>query len=189
MALPPRQTSRDVVRWLHRDLISRDELTERDLQDDLTHVLAETPRILIVEHAHRLTKDAAGQLQWLHARPGAQLSLILVGGPGTLNAVGQDGELSDAVCQTVTVSPLHGDPLIRALQDMHDLFLGAGPDLLSNIDRAVCHGRLGNWVRFLQVAVHLRDQIVHNGGDAPVLNMAFAKTVIHRLPATLKKAA
>jgi hypothetical protein len=188
LVLPPRQSSRDIVRWLHTLVITSDDLPERDLQDDLAEALAETPRIVVIEHAHRLSKEAAGQLQYLHARRGARWSLFLVGGPGTGNAVTQDGLMRDAVCQTVIVQPLQGDALVQALQDMHDLFLGAGRDLLLVIDKAVCHGRLGAWARFLQVAVHLREQLVASGRPAPVLDKTFAKAVLAELPSTLRKA-
>jgi hypothetical protein len=188
LTLPPRQTSRDIVRWLHDAVITSDDLPERDLQDDLAEALAVRARIVVIEHAHRLSKEAAGQLQYLHARPGAQWSLFLVGGPGTVPAVTQDGLLREAICQTITVQPLKGETLIRALQDMHDLYLGAGTELLAIIDQKVCHGRLAAWVRFLQHAIHLRDRVAAAGRPAPVLDLTFAKAVIAHLPTTMRKA-
>src|SRR5690606_29798518 len=67
--LPPRQSSRDIVRALHQAIVVGDDdglLPERDLQDDLIIALTE-PRIVIVRNVQRLSTEAAGQIEWLHS--------------------------------------------------------------------------------------------------------------------------
>lgn len=186
--MQPRQSARDLLRRLHGQVINPEILAERDLQDDLIEALREQERIVVIRHAHRLTGEAAGMLQWLHARPGHSWSMVMVGGPSTGKAIARDAELRDAVASTVEVKPLTGMDLMAALQSMHPMLLGAGPDLLTEIDRRVCHGLLGHWARFLQCAFHLRDRLAARGGEAPVLDRTFAKAVIAALPTTTRKA-
>ena len=188
LELQPRQSSKDIVRWLHDRVVAADVLPERDLQDDLVEALAAEQRIVVVRHAHRLSAEAAGQLQWLHARPGHAWSLFLIGGPRTGAAISRDPLLRGAVTATVEVKPLKGDELLGVLQSMHPLFLGAGVELLTEIDSRVCHGLLRNWARFLQHAIHLRDLVTAHGSDAPVLDRRFAKAVVQSLPTTTHKA-
>ncbi len=181
------ESGRKLLQLLHDQVIAPDDLPERDLQDDLVEALAAQPRIVVIEHTERLTAEAAGQLEWLHGRPGQQAAWFLVGGPQAAKAIGKDPLLWDAICATVEVSPLKGEDLFRALQGMHDLFLGAGTDLLVEIDDRVCHGILGRWSRVLQHAIHLRDRLVANGYDRPVLNRTFTKAVLASMPATALK--
>jgi hypothetical protein len=181
------ESGRKLLQLLHDQVIAPDDLPERDLQDDLVEALAALPRIVVIEHTERLTAEAAGQLEWLHGRPGQQAAWFLVGGPQAAKAIGKDPLLWDAICATVEVTPLKGEHLFRALQGMHDLFLGAGPDLLAEIDDRVCHGILGRWSRFLQHAIHLRDRLADSGHDRPVLDRTFTKAVIASMPATALK--
>ncbi len=187
--LPPRQSSRDIVRWIHEAVCTdsdSDELTERDLQDDLKRLLSD-PQIIIVRNAHRLSIEAAGQIEWLHSQRAAAFSLILEGGNGTGHAIEREALLRGRVASTVRVLPLQGRQLLDALQAMHLLFLGADTDLLIEIDTRVCHGNLRHWARFLQVAIHLRDRATANGKQTPVLDRAFAKAVLASLPTFMTK--
>lgn len=187
--LPPTQSSKDIVRWLHKAICTGDEaeaLSERDIQDDLIEALS-VQRILLVQNVERMGKEAAGQLEWLHSHPRANWTLVLVGNPGTATAVERDAHLRGGVASTVTVGPLKGRELLSALQSMHPLFLGASTDLLVEMDSRVCHGIIGHWARVLQVAVYLQKAAVANGKEAPVLDRAFAKAVIHRLPGTMTR--
>lgn len=187
LEMPPRQSSKDIVRWMHTAVVADAELPERDLQDDLVEALAAEDRIVLIRYAHRLCAEAAGQLQWLHNRPDHRWSLFLVGGPATGAALERDPLLREAVAATVEAKPLRGDELIRVLQNMHQMFLGAGADLLTEIDTRVCHGIFGHWARFLQHALHLRDLIAARGDDPPVLDRRFAKAVLQSMPTTTRK--
>jgi hypothetical protein len=182
------ESGRKLLQLLHDQVISPDsDLPERDLQDDLVEALSARARIVVVEHTERLTAEAAGQLEWLHGRDGQQASYFLLGGPQAAKAIGKDPLLWDAICSTVEITPLKDGDLLRALQGMHDLFLGAEADLLAEIDARVCRGVLGYWSRFLQHAIHLRDRLAAQGLDRPVLDRTFAKAVLQSMPATTLK--
>jgi hypothetical protein len=182
----PNQSARDLVRRLHDQVLNPEILSERDRQDDLVEALQQD-RIVVVRHAHRLSSEAAGMLQWLHARPAHAWTMVLVGGPPTGKAIALDPLLRGAVASTVEVKPLNGRELMDALQSMHPLLLGAGTELLSEIDSRVCHGLLGHWGRFLQHAIHLRDVITALRGDPPVLDRDLAKAVLADMPTTTHK--
>ncbi|MBN1093445.1 hypothetical protein JKP75_13255 [Blastococcus sp. TML/M2B] len=187
LTLAGNESGRKLLQLLHDQVIAPDDLPERDLQDDLVEALAAQPRIVVVEHTERCTAEAAGQIEWLHGRPGQQAAWFLLGGPQAAKAIGRDPLLWDAICATVEVAPLTDEVLLRALRGMHDLFAGADTDLLTEIDTRVCHGVLGRWSRFLQHAIHLRDQAVALGRERPVLDRPFAKAVLASMPATVLK--
>lgn len=186
VTLPPRQSSRDIVRWLHRTICDgddSDELAERDIQDDLTERLRE-PHTIIIRNVQRLTTEAAGQLEWLHSHPDTNWTLLLEGGPGTTRAVQRDPLLGHRVSGHVTVPTLGERTLLDALQAMHPLFLSAQAELLLEIDAKACHGVIRNWARFLQISLHLRDQVIERGGAPPTVDRRFARAVLQQLPAT-----
>jgi len=154
----------------------------RDLQDDLVSMLVSQPRVIVVSNAERLSREAAGHLQWLHDRPGAQWPLILEGAPSSVRAVERDAILRCRITQTVTVKPLTGRDLVVALQSMSMLLLGAGGDLLQEIDSRVCHGVLANWIQFLKIAFYIREQAEAAGREMPLLDRTLAKAVIAKMP-------
>lgn len=186
IALPPRQSSRDFARALHAALAleDTDELTEHQLQDELVEILRAS-QLVVVRNVERMTKEAAGQLQWLHEHPSTCWSVLLEGGPGTATAVERDPLLCGRVRATVTVEPLRGDELLRTLHDLHPMFLGTDKDLLVEMDSRVCRGLLRNWSLFLDEALYLRRQTVSIGKPEPVLDRKFAKAVLNRLPTTV----
>lgn len=187
--LPPRQSSRDMVRWIHEAVScgnDSDALTERDIQDDLTRILS-VPRIVIIRNAHRLSIEAAGQIEWLHSHRATSFTLIIEGGKGTANAIEREALLRGRIASTVRVLPLKGHHLLDALHSMHQMFLGAETDLLTEIDTRVCHGVIRQWARILQIAIHLQERAVANGKTAPVLDRTFAKAVLASLPTITTK--
>ncbi len=189
VSLPPKQSSRDIVRMLHAAVMAgteADDLPERDLQDDLTRLLG-TPRVVVVRNAHRLSTEAAGQLEWLHSTPSAAWALVLEGGPGTAAAVERDALLRGRIARSLTVPALKGDELLRTLQGTHSLFLGADIDLLVEIDVRVCRGVLRHWALILRTAQFLQQRALQNGREAPVLDRTFAKAIVAQLPDALKR--
>lgn len=187
--LPATFSTKELISWLYDDVAGYpDDLPVRDLQDDLVRALAQQQRIVVVRYADRLTKEAAGQLQWLHDRPGASWSLFLVGSPGTPETVQRDALLRGCIAQTVQVTPLRGRDLLTALGGIHPLLLGAGSELLTEIDAQVCHGLLSHWARFLHVALTVSARAVAAGHDAPVLDRKLAKATLSLMPTTMTEA-
>jgi DNA transposition AAA+ family ATPase len=182
--LEPNMTSKDMVRRLHRAVIGHDDVSERDMQDDVIEALAATPRAVLIRRADRLTREASGQLHWLHENSGPW-PLLLLGGPSTGAALDREAYLRGSVLQTVEVEPLRDRALMDALQAMHPLLLGAGVGLLGQIDQAVCRGVLRHWTTFLRIALHIQTLAVHAGNPAPVLDLHLARATIAQLPTTI----
>lgn len=183
--LEPGMSSKDMARRMHRSVIGHEDVSERDLQDDLVDALAATPHLILIRHADRLTREAAGQLHWLHERPGSHWPLFLLGGPGTGAALGREAHLRGSVLQTVEVEPLRERVLMDTLQQLHPLLLGAGVGLLGQIDKSVCHGLIRHWITFLRIALHISSLAVAAGHPAPVLDRDLAKATIALLPTTI----
>ena len=153
----------------------------RDLQNDLVQALSEQPRTLVFNNAERLTKELAGQIEWLQQRmPGT--SIVLAGLPTTEMCIAREPHLQARIAERIDVQPMSVEELLTVLPGIHDLFFSADRALLSKIDSTVCHGNLGTWMRFLQRALSLRKQAADAGQDIPPLDPRLAKAVIERMP-------
>lgn len=181
--LPPSQSSIKINSWLYRQIATKADLPLRDLQDDLVEALSEQDRIVVIRHAERLTNEAAGQLQWLHAHPDTRFAMILIGDEAVGLAVQRDPLLAHAVTGTVHVKPLTDRVLLRVLQGLHPMFLNADPALLTAIDAQVCHGNLSRWVKLHDRARWLseHDPAAPLGGH-PHLDKRLAQAAIASLP-------
>ncbi|WP_141014464.1 AAA family ATPase [Nocardioides sambongensis] len=188
--LSPGLSAKQLDTRLLRQVATDDvDLPQRDVQDDLVDALAAQPRILVIRHAERLTTEAAGELQWLHDRPDAAWSLILIGNETVGTAIHRDPLLANAITGTVRVGPLKDRNLLSTLQSLHPLFLTADPQLLIRIDDKVCHGNLGHWTRFLDraLALHHQHQAQHTAlpdsldNDHPRLDVPLAKATLQAL--------
>jgi hypothetical protein len=181
--VPPAPSPKDMVRLLYGAVHqNRDVFALRDMQDELTDTLCGEPLVIVIDGAHRLTAQAAGQLHYLHARPGATWTLLLLGGPDTARIIATDANLRGDVLAAVAVEPLKGEDLLYAVRAMHQLFNMADEELLKIIDTKLCGGLLKNWARFLQIALDLRDRAIGAGRDTPVLDVDFARAVTMLMP-------
>jgi DNA transposition AAA+ family ATPase len=180
---PPAASPTEITRVLHQAVHQdRDVLDLREMQDELVDTLRDRECVLAIAHAEELSAKAAGQLQYLHSRPGAAWALVLLGGPGIEKVLTASARLRGDILTAVDVAPLTGDTLIQTVRRMHPLFATADRDLLVQIDKQVCRGLLKVWARFLQIALDLRQRTVDAGKPEPVLDAKLAKAVNHYLP-------
>ncbi|WP_435771373.1 AAA family ATPase [Nocardioides sp. SYSU DS0651] len=156
--LPPSQNAIKINTWLYRQLAPNADLPLRDLQDDLIEALGEQDRIIVIRNVERLTSEAAGQLQWLHAHPHTRFAMILIGDEAVGDALRRDPLLAHAITGTVHVKPLTSGKLLDCLQGLHPLLRNAEPPLLTAIDDQVCHGNLARWTNFLHRALWLYER-------------------------------
>jgi hypothetical protein len=184
--LPRSYTTKEVIRWLYRDIVGDPEnLPRQDVQDDLITELTRNPRNIIIGNADRLTAELSGQLDWLHERsPG--WGLLLVGKTGSDAKIAADPHLAAAVCELVTIKPLNQKQLLTVLPSIHQMFLGATPELLIEIDSKGLYGNLERWMQFLQRGLIIRDQVAQAGKDVPEFTRQFAKAVLAKIPAAHK---
>ena len=175
--LPAAYSPKDLVQWIYTDVVGDpEEFTQRDLQDDLTIELAGSTRMVVIGNAERLTKEAAGQLEWLHGRsPG--WALYFVGLPSALARISTEPHLMAALEDTVEIRSLSTAELHSVLPKIHDLFLTADRDLIDRID-AVLQGNLGLWAKFLRRAMHVRALAEQAGRPVPPLDVDLTRAAL-----------
>lgn len=150
--LPPNPDELKITGLIYRAIVGPDHLPLREMQDDLVDALQAERRVIVLRHAERLTSRAAGQIQWLHDRPGAMWTLILIGDSDVGTAVRRDPLLAHTITSAVQVRPLTDRDLLRVVQSLDSLFMNADPRLLLAIDKQRCKGNLATWSRFLDCA-------------------------------------
>ena len=174
-----KEVIRDLYQAIHAD---RDEFALRDMQDDLVDTLSGQPRIIVFTAADELSSKAASQLHFLHTRPNATWTLVLLGGPEVARVMATSAALRGDVIAVSEATRLRGDDLLRTVRGMHPLFAMADDRLLTAIDQQLCDGLLKNWATFLQMALWLRKAAVDAGQGEPVLDVQFARAITESLP-------
>lgn len=181
LSIPPAYSPRDLVGWLHSRVMGPDltDLPQRDLQDDLINELSSNPRPIVITHAERLTKEAAGQLEWLHSlSPG--WPLFLVGIAGTRERIGTEPHLQAQISCDIEVRSLNKDELLRVLPAIHDIFFTASRQLIVELDSHF-KGNLGSWMRFLHSCLAINELAKSRGLHAHELDAELAKAALHQL--------
>ncbi|WP_056920589.1 ATP-binding protein [Phycicoccus sp. Soil802] len=183
VVVPPAASPKDLVRLMYEAVHQEDDVFAlRDMQDELIDTLSGVPRILVIDGADQLTGQGAEQLHYLHARPQAAWTLVLLGPPETIRAVTVSAGLRGEIIATVEVKHLSGADLHTAVGSLHPIFLLAGADLITLIDQQVCKGRLKNWARFLQAALYVQRQETAAGRDPRPFDVDFTRDVIKHMP-------
>lgn len=183
--LPAVYSPKDLIEQLYVGVVGDPEdFPQRDLQDDLTIELAASNQVVVIGNAERLTKEAAGQLEWLHSRsPG--WAMYLVGLPETLKRIATEPHLKAALVDAVEIRPLSTTELHTVLPDIHDLFLAADRALIDGIDKHL-KGNLGLWMKFLHRALHIRTLAEQAGRTVPSLDVDLARAALNGITATIK---
>lgn len=183
IVVPPNPTSKDIIRLLYEAVTTDDDVFAlRDMQDELVAVLAQEPRIILIDGAEQLTAQAAEQLHYLHRQPGATWTLVLLGATDAMRALKTSANLHGEVIAWVEVEPLRDDALFTAVGSLHPMFLAADAGLIHLIDTQICKGLIKNWARFLQAALYLHRLDAEAGREPEEFDLPFIKKVAARLP-------
>lgn len=181
--VPPAASPKDLVRLMYEAVHQEDDVFAlRDMQDELIETLSGTPRIIVIDGADQLSGQGAEQLHYLHARPGASWTLVLLGPPETIRGVTVSAGLRGEIIASVEVKTLTGADLRTAVGSLHPMFLLAEADLITLIDQQVCRGRLKIWARFLQAALYIQRLQTDSGRDPRPFDVDFTRDVIKRMP-------
>ncbi|MFC6238021.1 AAA family ATPase [Longivirga aurantiaca] len=182
VAMPPAPSENKLMAVLIDAVLGdRDEYELRDMQDDLVDALGHESSILVIDQAQELTTKAASQLQYLHARPGANWSLVLLGSDDLDRASTTSARLRGDIIATVDVQALKGDDLIRALRGMHASFGISDPKLLKLIDQDYCFGLLRRWGIFLQHTLELTHALDPDA-TPPEIDLSLARAATALMP-------
>jgi DNA transposition AAA+ family ATPase len=180
--LPPGPSDKDIVRLLYTEVLKENDTFDlRDMQDALVDTLRDRSVIIALDDADELTAKSASQLHYLHTRPGATWTLVLVGGPSLGHAISTSARLRGDILASVHVRPLRGDTLIRTLRAVHPLYANADRALLEAINEQVCKGLMKRWMQFLRIALDLLER-ADRPDEAEVLDVKLAKATTALMP-------
>lgn len=156
-----------------------DELTgrandgkRRHLIRDLTSVLSERPRLLIVDEAQALNKPCFETLRHIHDDPGTGFALAFVGGHGAKQVLYGHPHLRKRVHVWTGFRKLTADEVMRHMPKYHPLYAEIDQDLLLYIDDYYGHGNFRDWADF---TVHAVDVCAQH--DLPRVTVDVAKAV------------
>lgn len=180
LSLPPAYGTRDLISDLHAKLIGQpDDMTLRQLQDDVLEVLHQRPLAVCVINAERLSLEASGQLHWLHDRAGSRWTLILLGAPQFAGVLKRQAHLREGIDLSVQVQKIPKTEIGGILDQIHYMFASTNRELISQIDSKVCRGLLSRWIRFLHACLEISEE---RQVEIPILDTELAQEAIMRLP-------
>lgn len=146
---PERVTSK----WLTRDLLELITEVEADgehrkLRKQLTEVLAERSRLLVVDEAQRLTRASVEHLRHLHDHRQTRFALLLVGGNGCWETLSRHAMLRSRVWRRVEFAPLSTAQVVEIMPRFHEIYAEADGEVLAFVDDYFGHGNFRNWAGF-----------------------------------------
>lgn len=122
-----------------------------DAERVLEQVLAERPRILVIDEAQKLGRSGIDQLIHLHEHPDAQFTLVLVG-MGLAAILDAHEELDGRFGRSVAFERLRDDALLAWLGAYHPLLARTDPGLLRRTDNRHWKGNLRRWAQTAHAA-------------------------------------
>lgn len=175
--MPPKTTPKEIVVRLLRAVSgtcdSRPPVYE--LADQLCEVLAETPRIVVIDEAQHLDSHGLHQLRYLHDRTDSDWALLFAGGVGCEKVLASDPQLNDRIAGRVRFRPLEGQQLLETLDAFSPFFAAADRQLLLRVDEIYAAGIFRRWARMLQVGSRLAQRAGTDRLDHTVARAALAK--------------
>lgn len=141
------------------------------LSDALLDLLAERPRLVVIDEAQWLNRDCIEYLRHLHDDPATKFALLLVGGNGCWDVLAREPMLRSRLFRRVAFAPMTPDAVLRVIPGYHPLYAAADRELLLLIDDVFAHGYFREWATFTHTA-----QRVCADHDAP-LNEAITRAV------------
>ena len=153
---PEKPTMRRLTAGILRAVTGVEHRGERyRLITDLGHVLAERPRLLIVDEAQRLNRDCIETLRHLHDDPGTCFALALVGGNDCWDVLSRYPMLRSRIFARVAFEAMKFDEVLQIIPKFHGIYEHADPKLLALIDDHCTHGNFRNWASFTKRAAKL----------------------------------
>ncbi|MGI8803156.1 MAG: AAA family ATPase [Solirubrobacteraceae bacterium] len=122
------------------------------LSDELIDLLAERPRLVVVDEAQWLNRDCIEYVRHLHDDPATKFSLLLVGGNGCWEVLEREPMLRSRLFRRVAFAPMTAEGVLRVIPNYHPLYQGVDPELLLLIDDVFAHGFFRDWATFTHTA-------------------------------------
>jgi DNA transposition AAA+ family ATPase len=125
------------------------------LTSDLLAVLAEEPRLIVVDEAQQLNADAFDYLRFLHDDPDTQFALIFVGGNGCWKTLSRYPMLLSRVYRRVGVPQLQEEEVVTLMPQFHTVHAKAKTETLLWIDEMFAQGNFRRWASFTRTVAGL----------------------------------
>ncbi len=122
------------------------------LSDELLDLLAERPRLVVIDEAQWLNRDCIEYVRHLHDDPTTKFALLLVGGNGCWDVLSREPMLRSRLFRRVPFAPLTPDGVLRVIPSYHPLYATVDPALLLLIDDVFAHGFFREWATFTHTA-------------------------------------
>lgn len=123
------------------------------LSDRLCDLLADRPRLLVVDEAQWLNRECIEYLRHLHDQPATCFALLLVGGHGCWEVLSREPMLRSRIYRRVTFAAMDTATVLQVIPAYHPLYHDADRETLALIDERFAHGRFRDWAAFTHSAV------------------------------------
>ena len=175
--MPPKASPKEIVVRLPRATTGAcdQRLPVYELSDQLCELLADEPRIIVIDEAQHLDSHGLHQLRYLHDRPDADWALIFAGGVGCEKVLAADPQLNDRIAGRVRFAPLDDATLLETLDAYSPFFAAADRQLLLRINQVYAKGVFRRWARLLQAGTRLANSAGEDRLTTQVARATIAK--------------
>lgn len=176
--MPPKASPKEIVVRLLRELTGGCDQRRPvyELSDVLCEVLADEPRIVVIDEAQHLDSQGLHQLRYLHDRADADWALLFAGGVGCEQTLASDPQLNDRISGRVGFRPLADAELLATLDAFSPFFAGADRSLLLRVNESYARGVFRRWARLLQIGSRLAE-----AADTDRLTLQVARASLAKL--------
>ena len=122
---------------------------------ELVEVLAEKPRLVVIDEAQNLNKRCIEHLRYLHDQSRTTFGLLFVGGNACWDVLSRYPMLLSRIWRRVEFERLDDKKVIAMMPRFHPILAQADPELLLFIDDHAGHGVFRNWASFTLSAAEL----------------------------------
>lgn len=125
------------------------------LTDELIDVLAQQPRLIVVDEAQRLNHECIEYLRHLWDHPHTTFALALVGGNGCWEVLSRYPMLRSRIYRAVAFSAMRSEDVLAILPGFHRIYRDADRETILFADDHFCHGNFRDWATFTKSAVDI----------------------------------
>lgn len=173
---PTRTSMKRIAQVMLRQITGVPHKGERyDLSDTLIDVLAEKPRLIVIDEAQRLGPEGIEFLRWLHDSRTTQFALLFVGGNGCWRVLSSFPMLRRRIYRRVEFKPLTPADVLQIMPSYHPIYADAHRSDLTMINRRFVGGNFGHLARFTRTAVEVCADREQDTIDETLAEAAFAR--------------
>lgn len=151
-------------------LVPAPHATLQQMRYQLADELSSGHRLLVVDEAQHVGREAMLVLRWMMDQPATNAALILVGTPELWKTLAP--EMRSRASYDIRLEPVSDSDVAAVLRTYHPLFADLGADVLRFFNRAHARGRIRWWAHFLARAFHYAE--IRGGLDKDLADLVVA---------------